>query len=79
MYALQQGGTIRLNHFAKEGQTWAKNNDFGCHHTSMVTGQRLKKMHVEKSMGSFHSVPMELQMMVIMAARESTEIEEKIL
>ena len=50
-----------------EGQTRA-NNDFGRQHLSLVSG-RASKVNADKELGTFHSLPPELQRMAILVAK----------
>ena len=58
-HGLKIGGTIRLDHCTAEGQTRA-NNDFGRQHVSLVSGWA-SKVNADKELGTFHSLPPELQ------------------
>ena len=68
-HGLKVGGTIRLDHCAAEGQTRA-NNDFGRQHLSLVSG-RASKVNADKELGTFHSLPPELQRTAILVAKEN--------
>ena len=58
-HGLKVGSTIRLDHCAAEGQTWA-NNDFGCQHLSLVSGCQARNEMNNKPMRTFHLLPPEL-------------------
>ena len=68
-HGLKVGGTIRLDHCAAEGQTRA-NNDFGRQHLSLVSG-RASKVNADKELGTFHSLPPELQRTAMLVAKEN--------
>jgi histone acetyltransferase (RNA polymerase elongator complex component) len=75
-HSLKMYGTVRLDSAAAEGMT-RTNNDFGRGHEALVTGHTSKDGKVSRVFGTFHSLPIELQESLIVAAKQNAKSVKK--
>ena len=71
-HLLKMYGTVQLDSAAAEGMT-RMNNDFGRGHEALVTGRTSNIGKVSHVFGTFHSLPIELQESLVVAAKQNAK------
>ena len=72
-HSFKMYGTVWLDSAAAEGMT-RMNNDFGRGHEALVTGRTSQDGKVSCVFGTFHSLPIELQESVLVAAKKMQRV-----